>query len=184
MKKTNNNYNKLHFQEFFNDYFPKVKSFALQILKSEEDAEDIAQDIFVKIWENPELWADKAKSDSYLYVTTRNQIYNFLKHKTVELNHLEATARKMQITEQKQVDQSDELHAKELELLIQMAIENMPKQRKRIFLMSRQDNMSNQEIADKLNISVRTTEHHIYQALQDLKKIILFFFIIGLSMST
>ncbi|MFV0483886.1 MAG: RNA polymerase sigma-70 factor [Bacteroidales bacterium] len=182
MQNTDTKYNKHRFQEFFNNYFPKVKSFALQILKSEEDAEDITQDIFVKIWENPELWSNKTKSDNYLYVTTRNQIYNFLKHKTVELKHMEDAARKMRISEQRQADQSDELHVKELELLIQIAIDNMPKQRRRIFLMSRQENLTNQEIANKLDISVRTTEHHIYQALQDLKKIVLFFFLIGLSM--
>ena len=71
----------LRFKKFFDLNFPKVKTFAWQLLKSEEDAEDIAQDIFVKLWEKPDLWLEREKLDSYLYTVVRNHIYNFLKHK-------------------------------------------------------------------------------------------------------
>ena len=70
----------------------------------------------------------------------------------------------------------DEFCAHELELFVQMALERMPEQRRRIFLMSREEGMTSPEIAAKLNISVRTVEQHIYKALQDLKKIVLFLF--------
>lgn len=49
----------LRFKKFFDLNFPKVKTFAWQLLKSEEDAEDIAQDIFVKLWEKPDLWLER-----------------------------------------------------------------------------------------------------------------------------
>lgn len=57
-----------------------------------------------------------------------------------------------------------------------MALERMPEQRRRVFLMSREEGMTSPEIAEKLNVSVRTVEQHIYKALQDLKKIVLFLF--------
>lgn len=166
----------LRFRNFFEKNFPKVKAFAWQLLKSEEDAEDIAQDIFVKLWENPDLWIEREKLDGYLYAVVRNHIYNFLKHKAVEFDYLEVTAEKMRMVEQELPDMNEQLHAQELELLFQMAIERMPEQRRRIYLMSREEGMTSLEIAEKLNISVRTAEHHIYKALQDLKKIVLFLF--------
>lgn len=64
------------------------------MLKSEEDAEDIAQDIFVKLWEKPDLWLEREKLDSYLYTVVRNHIYNFLKHKAVEYDYLDVAAEK------------------------------------------------------------------------------------------
>ncbi len=166
----------LRFQAFFNKNFPKVKTFAQQLLKSEEDAEDIAQDIFVKLWENPDLWMSREKLDSYLYTVVRNHIYNFLKHKSVELDYLEMAAEKMRIAELDLPKPDDELRLHELELLVQMTLERMPEQRRRVFSMSRKDGMTAQEIALKLNVSVRTVEQHIYKAIQDLKKIVLFLF--------
>lgn len=166
----------VRFRAFFNKNFPKVKTFAWQLLKSEEDAEDIAQDIFVKLWEHPDLWISRGKMDSYLYTVVRNHIYNFLKHRMVEFDYLEVAAEKMKILEQQLPKPDDELQVHELELMAQMILEQMPEQRRRVFLMSREEGLTNQEIAVRLNISVRTVEQHIYKALQELKKIILFLF--------
>ena len=72
------------FEHIFYRIFPKVKAFAWKILQSEEDAEDIAQDIFAKLWNTPETWEDKETWHNYIYTMTRNHIFNFLKHKAVE----------------------------------------------------------------------------------------------------
>ena len=157
---------KRKFEQFFILTFPKVKAFAWKILHSEEDAEDIAQEI----WENKETW------DSYIYTMARNQIYNFLKHQSVELNYQEKLSQEN--SPSYEFDMYDKLYAKELQLLIKLTLDNMPEQRRKVFSMSRQRGMSNQEIADNLQLSVRTVERHIYLALQELKKVILiaFFF--------
>lgn len=170
---------KKKFEHFFILTFPKVKAFAWKILKSEEDAEDVAQDIFVKLWDNPVLWEEKQALDGYIYTMARNQIYNFLKHKSVELSYQEKVVQEGVISSE--FDMNDNLYAKELQLLIKLTLDNMPEQRKKVFFMSRQKGMSNQEIADNLQLSIRTVERHIYLALQDLKKIILiaFFFYFG-----
>ena len=167
---------KRKFEQFFILTFPKVKAFAWKILHSEEDAEDIAQDIFVKLWDNPEIWEKKETWDSYIYTMARNQIYNFLKHQSVELNYQEKLSQEN--SPSYEFDMYDKLYAKELQLLIKLTLDNMPEQRRKVFSMSRQRGMSNQEIADNLQLSVRTVERHIYLALQELKKVILiaFFF--------
>lgn len=159
---------KRKFEQFFILTFPKVKAFACKILQSEEDAEDIAQDIFVKLWDNPEIWENKDTWDSYIYAMTRNQIYNFLKHQSVELNYQEKFVQEN--ASSYDFDIYDNLYAKELQLLIKLTLDSMPEQRRKVFSMSRQKGMSNQEIAEKLNLSVRTVERHIYLALQELKK--------------
>ena len=66
----------------------------------------------------------------------------------------------------------ENIYAKELSLLIDIAIEQMPEQRRRIFKMSRKDGLSNEEISLKLEINKRTVENHITQALADLREIL------------
>lgn len=170
---------KKKFEQFFILTFPKVKAFAWKVLRSEEDAEDIAQDIFVKLWDNPEIWEDKDTWDSYIYAMARNHIYNFLKHQSVAISYQEKLSQ--EDSPSFEFDIYDKLYAKELQLLIKLTLDGMPEQRRRVFSMSRQHGMSNQEIADKLQLSVRTVERHIYLALQELKKIIFiaFFFYFG-----
>ena len=167
---------KKKFEQFFILTFPKVKAFAWKILRSEEDAEDIAQDIFVKLWDNPEIRENKETWDSYIYTMARNQIYNFLKHQSVELSYQEKLVQ--EDSPSFEFDIYDKLYAKELQLLIKLTLDNMPEQRRKVFSMSRKNGMSNQEIADNLQLSIRTVERHIYLALQELKKVILiaFFF--------
>ena len=69
------------------------------------------------------------------------------------------------------------IHAEDLELLIVMSIEKMPPQRKKIFKMSRFEHLSNDEIAQQLNISKRTVESHISQAMSDLRKLLVLYVI-------
>lgn len=170
---------KKKFEQFFIMTYPKVKAFAWKLLKSEEDAEDIAQDIFAKLWTNPEIWENQETWNSYIYAMVRNHIYNFLKHKSIRQTYQEqCTKEEPAISE---TDIHDQLYAKESELLIKLTIANMPEQRRKIFRMSRTQEKSNKEIADELDISIRTVERHIYLALIDLKKVLLtlFFFYLG-----
>ena len=71
----------------------------------------------------------------------------------------------------------EKIHAEDLELLIVMSIEKMPPQRKKIFKMSRFEHLSNDEIAQQLNISKRTVESHISQAMSDLRKLLVLYVI-------
>lgn len=161
------------FEQFFILTFPKVKAFAYKILKSEDDAEDIAQDVFVKIWADTEIWKNCEAHSGYIYIMVRNQVFNFLKRKAFANNYQEQLAEKY--ASSFQADIHDELYAREIELLIKLTVNRMPEQRRKVFIMSRQQQMSNNEIAEKLNLSTRTVERHLYLALSELKKIILFF---------
>ena len=84
----------------------------------------------MKLWENPEVWEERDKLDSYLYTVVRNHIYNLLKHKNVEENYKEAAAQKMEWEELGLPTPDDDLQLKELELLIHLTVGRMPEQRR------------------------------------------------------
>ena len=67
------------FEQFYAANFPRVKNFARLLTKSEEDAEDIAQNIFLKLWTRPDLWQGQESMTGYLYTVTRNEIFNLFK---------------------------------------------------------------------------------------------------------
>lgn len=165
------------FETIFTKYYSVVKYFALMLLKSEEDAKDITQDVFTKLWTKPELWAEVPNPTPYIYTLTKSTTLNFIKHKKVELAYQEKIIEKTLIDELFQSEDTlNPIYYKEAQLIIKLVLERLPEQRRMIFEMSRFKHMSNLEIADKLNISKRTVEHHIYLTLLEMKKIIFFAF--------
>lgn len=107
----------------------------------------------------------------------KNVAFDFIKHKRLENDYREEQIKKSTIKDLLGFsDPLNSLYYKEMQLIIRMALENFPERRRRIFEMSRFNNMSNQEIALSLHLSVRTIEHQIYLSLQVLKRIILILF--------
>ena len=165
------------FGMIFTEYYSVVKYFAFMLLKSEEDAKDITQDVFTKLWTKPELWTEVPNPTPYIYTLTKSTTLNFIKHKKVELAYQEKIIEKSLIDELFQSEDTlNPIYYKEAQLIIKLVLERLPEQRRMIFEMSRFKHMSNLEIAEKLNISKRTVEHHIYLTLLEMKKIIFFAF--------
>ena len=162
------------FRTLFEMFFPKVKIFLVKFLKDEVVAEDISQDIFVKIWTYREALPDIRSFNTYIYRMTRN----------AALNHIRGGRQKINISEISILDDRDvesEYHTKEKELLIRLMVEHMPPQRQRIFKMSREQGLSNEDIAIKLGISKKTVENNITLALKDLRNVILAFLVFFLN---
>lgn len=152
----------------FLDYFPKMKRFIRGFVARDEDAENITQDIFMTLWMRRECLADVADLNSYLYVMAKN----------ASLHYLQESMKKESVSIDDTFDVSEKdnfediLLTEELNKLIMEAVYKMPEQRKKIFLMSRVEELSNDEIACRLNISKRTVETHISAALAELRKIL------------
>ena len=155
------------FEVFFLKNYPGVKAFAQRLLMQEHEAEDVAQDIFLKLLDKPEIWRDPELCDKYLFTMTRNYVFNIIKHRNVERKYRAKAAREYPLSEEFAAD--NKIHAREIELLLQHAVAQMPRQRREIFLMSRIERMSHAQIAEQLNLSTRTVERHIYLALHELK---------------
>ena len=158
------------FKTLFDMFFPKVKVFLVKFLKDDKAAEDIAQDIFVKIWSLGPSLPEIKSFNTYIYRMTKNAAINYLRDKkfSVEISDL-------MILDEKDVEQ--EYYRKEKELLIRLMVEQMPPQRKKIFTMSRYQGLSNDEIARKLGISKHTVENSLSISLKELRELMLAFVI-------
>lgn len=162
------------FKTLFGFFYPKVKGFLVKFLKDEVVAEDISQDIFVKIWSYRETLPDIRSFNTYIYRMTRN----------AALNHIRGGHRQIDISGISILDEKDieaEYFIKEKELLIRLAVEQMPPQRQRIFKMSREQGLSNDDIAIRLGISKKTVENNISIALKELREVILAFMVFFLN---
>lgn len=158
------------FDCIFVSYFGKVRCFINGLLKSEADAEDLAQDIFIKLWTNRGLLDPQKSVNALLYTMARNAAFNFLKHKLVLDNYTSDNSR---IDTTLLPDTPEEiLYAKEIELLIEMTVCRMPEQRRRIYRLSRNEAIPNEEIALQLHVTKKTVENQLSLALQDIRKVI------------
>lgn len=156
------------FNALFMLYFPKLKLFLSGFLDNEAEAEDLAQDVFVKLWQNRLSLTKVENLNAYLYRIARNTLYTYLDRSFSPDPITETNSHHIP-----SIDELEELiFAKELEELIDITIEKMPPQRKTIFCLSRKQGLSNETIALQLNISKRTVETHISAALADLRKVI------------
>lgn len=158
------------FEKIFITYFKRVKLFICGIIKSEAEAEELAQDVFVRLWTNREAINTNNPIGAYLYTIAKNCAFNYLKHKQVEQTYLGYNP-----FDNKVPTPEEELYAHEMSLLVEMIVNEMPIQRRRIYILSREKGMSNRDIAEKLGISKKTVENQLSLALQKLRKIILLF---------
>jgi RNA polymerase sigma-70 factor, Bacteroides expansion family 1 len=161
------------FKAIFVAYYNKTKAFINGYIKSEPDAEELAEDLFVNLWVNRRS-IDVSKSfNSYLHTIARNAAINFLKHKQVQ----EKYTGEMPAWESHYSSEEDYI-AKELGLLVEDIVNKMPEQRKQIYTLSRNEGLSNGEIAERLNTTKRNVESQLSLALKELRKAILAFLIV------
>jgi RNA polymerase sigma-70 factor (ECF subfamily) len=153
------------FRQFFMEYYPKVKAFIACFVKSEAIAEDLSQDVFEHVWRHKDFLTNLKSLNAYMFRMAKNFSINYLNHKTIEENQC---ASYVSVGE---YSIEEKLYVKELELLIQLTVERMPKRRRLIFEMSRIKNLKNAEIAEKLNISKRTVETHLNLAMKQIKEV-------------
>ena len=143
------------------------------LVLQDETTEDIIQDVFAKLWTQPEVWLENKDIGQYIYAMTKNTTFNFIKRKRLEQSYQEQLSQKYLIEDLlKSEDTLDPIYYKEALLIIRLILDRLPERRRKVFEMSRINNMSNMEIAQALNISVRTVEHQIYLTLLEIKKTI------------
>ncbi len=157
------------FEKVFFSFANRLYYFALRYLRNEQDAEEIVQDVFVKIWENKENLNEHLSFSGYLFTIARNTIFNQNRKKVNEQAYQDYVRSFLDKTSSKT---EDDLIYSDIQKIVDKVIEEMPPQRQLIYKMSRENGLSYREIAQKLNLSERTIEAHIRLALKSLTQVL------------
>lgn len=146
------------FDAIYEKYSGRLYGFALMLLKNREDARDIVQETFLRVWQKRETIAENRTFKSFLFTVSYNIIVDHLRKRLNDKKYLEFLEKKFHF-EKDSVENKAEYHL--LEKQIQDVIAELPPRRKEIYLLSREKNLSNKEIAGRLQITVKTVETHL-----------------------
>ncbi|PXY45963.1 RNA polymerase sigma factor [Flavobacterium hydrophilum] len=150
------------FTILYNQYKNGVYSIALKITKSTILAEEVVQDVFLKIWQNHENLVDIANFENYLFIISRNHIFDMIKKVAreaslpVELNYKNTT-----LEDTDTVVKDDQYN-----VILNQIIDQLPPQQQKIYKMAKMEGLSHQKIGEDLGISTETVKKHMAQALK------------------
>ncbi|KMM34471.1 RNA polymerase sigma70 factor [Parabacteroides goldsteinii] len=162
------------FEDIYLSYFSKMKYFAKEYVISEEDAENIVQDVFVELWENKKMLNMHMNLIAYLFTTIKNKCLNHLRHKLV----VQETASKLQeeytISLRMNLDSLEAFDNnlfsdQDIEKIISRALDTLSEKCRTIFIMSKIEGKKQKEIAQELNISINTIETQMGIAYKKLR---------------
>jgi RNA polymerase sigma-70 factor (family 1) len=158
------------YKKLFSNFFLPLKSFAKAILKSNELAEEVVSDVFMEIWSNRKNLKNIENLNVYLYICVRNASLKKLKQtqkaSTVSLDDMQVDFASAD------PDAETNLVTQELYQKIEMAINLLPQQCKIIFKLAKEDKLKYKEIAQILNISVKTIDHQLAIALKKIASVL------------
>lgn len=155
------------FKSVFEHNFKLLRNFLIYKFKDVERAEDVAQNAFVKLWENCEILKPE-QAKSFLYTTAIRLSLNQIKHDKVVQNFEIVCKPKAMHQESPEFL----LEENELKNSLERAINELPEKQRTVFLMNRFDNQSYTEIAANLDLSVKAVEKRMHQALLSLRKVV------------
>ena len=159
--------NQAALEELFDYYYPRLYNFSKAFLKLEEGIDDILQEVFVRIWENRRHIKQSYTFESYIFTITRNKLLNELRSR---LNNQKTRDRIFQSAVAREYLPFEADEFVELAQKVELLIEELPARQKEIFKLSRIEGLSHKEIAEKLNITAKTVEYHITQAILYIKE--------------
>lgn len=160
------NNDKKALDELYNYYYPRLYAFAKRFLKVEDDINDILQDVFIKLWENRKNIKNVETFNAWIFTITKNTVVSYFREK-IKLTEFESRVREMATTEGYLTDSTAEYE--DIKEKVGQLIEKLPEKRKQIFKLSREQGLSNNEIATEMGISVKTVEDHMMHAIRFLK---------------
>jgi len=162
------------FRHLFDLYYQRLFLYAFSYGEDNAVSEDIVQEVFFNLWEKRKELIITVSLSSYLFRSVHNRSIQYLRHKKVTDNY--------QLNYQLKLKEADilyhtsgdytfsEIQFKEIEKIIKATFESLPDKTKEIFSLSRNHVNTNKEIADKLNIDIKTVEYHITKALGILRE--------------
>jgi RNA polymerase sigma-70 factor (ECF subfamily) len=157
---------KTAFSFVFTSYYPDLVSFANTFLHDTEESKEIVQNVFVDLWSSHEQVLISKSLKSYLLKAVQNDCLDYIRHQVIKNKYSEFVFNNEELFEN---NTESYIIYSELEEQISNALKQMPADLSQAFIMSRTQNLKYHEIADKLNISIRTVEVRVGKAIQFLR---------------
>lgn len=160
------------FKVLYNDYYSKLYYFVLEFIPLKETAENIVQDTFVTLWNKRNELKDDSNLTSYLFTVAKNNALNRLRDKKYSQkmfsNTMDISELNLNVEALSTIDTSV-CAFMDIEQIIQETLASLPPQCRKVFELSRFQEMKNREIAEELNISIKTVEGHISKGIKTFK---------------
>lgn len=154
------------FRQLFDLYGKRLFHFSAGYFNDPMDAEEIVQEVFMKIWNVRNELSDQKSLDAYIFTIAKNAILNTIRKAKSEQVYLTWA----QLNPGRNILLEEEIDFNELNQAYHQAIDKLSPKRKQVFLLSRERNFSYAEIADKMGISVKTVENQMTAALADIRR--------------
>ena len=165
---------KTAFRQIYRKYYPGLCVIAHRYIRDHGIAEEIVQDVFLKLWEGRKTIEITGELHNYLYSAVRNGSVNYIRRLLIERKYSESRTGQIRDTLNNinisQEDGSSILIANEMEKKINEAVESLPDRCREIFLMHRNEGLRYSQIAEKLKLSPNTVQRQISIALEKLRE--------------
>lgn len=150
------------FSQYFHTHYRPLCLHALHYMGNAEEAEDVVQEIFMKLWDKREQLESINSVKAYLYKAVRNNCLTRIRD-AKPTTSLEIVATDQLLSDEEQEERS------EMEARIWKMIDELPERRRKIFLMAKRDGLSYKEIAEQTGLTVKTIENNVFRAMQSLR---------------
>jgi RNA polymerase sigma-70 factor, ECF subfamily len=155
------------FDAIYKRYCNRLYGFVLRYLKNREDAEEIVQEVFLKIWEARQRIDSYSSFDSFIFTIAYNSTISLLRKRITEKKYLDNARLRQEIANTP--DLIDEIQFKELDERVHSLMNRLTPRQQEIFGLSREERLTHEQIAKKLDISAHTVKNHIVATLAFLK---------------
>lgn len=157
------------FESFFESYKKKVFSVALKMLKSDTDAEEIVQEVFLSIWQSRARLGEVNDPEAYLFTITYNAVYKHLRKISQNLRLVNAVIKRIS---ESQNSTEETITAHETDRIIREALLQLPPQQRTIYELNKLHGLSYHEIAENMHLSRNTVRNHISVATKTIREIL------------
>jgi len=168
--------NEKAFRSIMDLWYSRLYNFANGYLNHDENTKEVLQDVFLKLWDNRKKLAVNTVLNAYLFTLTRNRCIDIIRRERLMLQfRTDKQEEYYRLTENFDALSDpilDDLFAKEIQVEITRAVNGLPEQCRKVFILSRTNGMKNKEICEKLGLSEKTVESHLTKALKTIKLIL------------
>lgn len=159
--------NMFAFDMLYKKYSKRLYKFSFSILKSQEESENIVQDVFLHLWENRNKIEKDSSIQYYIFTIAYNSSISIIRKKALESQFIEYLK---SIQDLSQESVNVEIEYNELTKKLDDIINHLPDRQREVYLLHKKEGLKYQEIAERLNISVNTIENHMSRALKTIRE--------------